>query len=297
MIKQLIIDIAFDKINTNQALNRARIIAKKLKNTTFNNWLLKELIGYKENDQFLPDYRILNSGINLTVEFPNHKTQTFPVILPKNSSQSLMDIIYCLNFTEPIPVIEQTIEEIKNGKAYFKINPEIAGIIGDLYKKIINESNGILKSEQRDLSKSQLLKIVELTRQKLLDTLQNLDDQFPEFENRYEINKENNQKTQNIVTTNIYGNNNPLNIVTGQGSSTNEINLTLISEIKERLEELGLEKEEIKQFEILDKVNPKGAENRNLKIMSWFDEVSAGLAVRGIYEKIPAFTEYISSIV
>jgi len=50
MIKELITDLAFDKITLSQALTRAKLIARQIKNDSFKNWLNKELNGYEYND-------------------------------------------------------------------------------------------------------------------------------------------------------------------------------------------------------------------------------------------------------
>ena len=51
---------------------------------------------------------------------------------------------------------------------------------------------------------------------KLPDTLFKLDNQFPNLTNEFDNTKANMEKVQNIITNNIYGNNNPLNIAAGQ---------------------------------------------------------------------------------
>ena len=47
MIKDLIKDIAYDKISVTQALTRAKLIAYKIRNDTFKNWISNELNGYE----------------------------------------------------------------------------------------------------------------------------------------------------------------------------------------------------------------------------------------------------------
>jgi AbiTii-like protein len=57
MIKDLIYDIAYDKINLSQALSRSKLLAYKIDNDNFKEWLRKELEGYDYTDKLMPAYR------------------------------------------------------------------------------------------------------------------------------------------------------------------------------------------------------------------------------------------------
>ena len=87
MIKELIRDIAFDKITVSQALTRAKLIAYEIKNEIFKSWLSKELNGYEFEDVLLPKYRKIWSEIQLTAEFPFGKIHTFPVVLDETNKE------------------------------------------------------------------------------------------------------------------------------------------------------------------------------------------------------------------
>jgi hypothetical protein len=57
----------YDKITLSQGLTRAKIIAFKLRNEVFQNWVKKELEGYEMHDPSLPDYRKIPCTIRATV--------------------------------------------------------------------------------------------------------------------------------------------------------------------------------------------------------------------------------------
>lgn len=61
MIKELIEDLTFDRITLSQALTRAKIIAYKVNNSDFKNWIQAEISGYKDLE--LPDYRIISCSV------------------------------------------------------------------------------------------------------------------------------------------------------------------------------------------------------------------------------------------
>src|SRR5690554_7760133 len=78
MIKQLIEDITFEKITLSQALTRAKIIAYKINNDDFKEWLVGEINGgYKGRE--LPKYRIIPCDIFAEVNVPFQGTKTIPM--------------------------------------------------------------------------------------------------------------------------------------------------------------------------------------------------------------------------
>lgn len=57
MIKELIKDLVYENIDLSQGLTRAKLIAYKLNNTQFKDWLTTELNGYSDQKDDLPKYR------------------------------------------------------------------------------------------------------------------------------------------------------------------------------------------------------------------------------------------------
>jgi hypothetical protein len=296
MIKELITDLAFDKITLSQALTRAKLIARQIKNDTFKNWLNKELNGYEYDDTLLPSYRKIWAEIKLTAEFPFGRTQTFPVVM--NDKQK--DIEELLNFhhvIEPISIIEQNISQMTEGKGYIHLSGGQVQTVGEIYRKQVEAYNGVIRSGSRTIGKAQLLNIVELTKQKLIDTLQDLEEQFPEIDNKYVMNEENEKKVQNIITNNIYGNNNPLNVAAGHNITQGDINVTITQDHLSKLKELGVQDNELSELTDIDKETPKGNSERKNKIMGWLGKVTASLTARGIYDSIPTVVEYVGNLI
>lgn len=296
MIKELITDLAFDKITLSQALTRAKLIARQIKNDTFRNWLSKELNGYEYDDALLPSYRKIWAEIKLTAEFPFGRTRTFPVVMDDNQK----DIEELLNFhhvIEPISIIEQNISQMTEGKGYIHLTGGQVQTVGEIYRKQIEAYNGVIRSGSRIIGKAQLLNIVELTKQKLIDTLQDLEEQFPEIDNKYIMNEENEKKVQNIITNNIYGNNNPLNVAAGDNITQGNINVTITQDQLSKLKELGVQDNELSELTEIDKEAPKGNSRRKSKIMGWLGKVTSSLAARGIYESIPTVVEYVGNLI
>ncbi|MDX1349665.1 MAG: hypothetical protein R3279_05430 [Putridiphycobacter sp.] len=296
MIKELIIDLAYDRITLSQALTRSKLIANQIQNETFKNWLSKELNGYDYQDSMLPNYRKIWAEIELFIDFPYGRSQSFPVVLNEAWGNDMKDMIYNHRVIEPIAIVESNISTFENAKAYVNLPGGMVNIIADMYKEQIQQHGGFARSARRPIGKVQLQNILEQTKQKLLDTLQELENQFPKLENEYTMNEENQKNVQNIVTNNIYGDNNPLNVATGQNVTQGDINLTISAEQKDKLKSYGVSEEEITELETIDLESPKGTPNRQSKIMAWLGKVTASLTAKGIYEKGPELIEFVGTL-
>lgn len=296
MIHQLITDIAFDKINLAQALTRAKLIANQIQNDTFKKWLSKELNGYEPNDNLLPGYRKIWSEIELTAEFPYGQVRSFPVVLPDDADEDLRNKIYFHQAIEPISIVEHNISQMEGHVGHIHLPGGMVRILAKFYTNMVKGQGGQVRSGQRTIGKTQLLQIVERTKQKLLDTLQELENEFPKIDKDYKPNPENAEKVQNIITTHISGNNNPLSVVAGQQVSHVDIQISISKEEREKLKQWGVEDEAIVELEEIDKATPKGSPGRKEKIMNWLGRVTASMAGRGIYESIPELVEFIGTI-
>ena len=139
---------------------------------------------------------------------------------------------------------------------------------------------------------SQLNHILNLTKQKLIDTLLKLDKEFPNLIDDYTITKENSEKIQNIITNHIYGNSNPINIAAGQNVEQN-INQNTID--YEKLMEYGVEKQHIDELKNIEKSPDKNTIKS--KVLKWLGSVSASVAARGLYDNIPIINECVKNLI
>ncbi|WP_298902213.1 hypothetical protein [uncultured Psychroserpens sp.] len=295
MINELITDIAYDKITVSQGLTRAKLIARQIKNDTFKSWLNKELNGYDYEDPLMPEYRKIWAEIHLTAEFPFGRTQSFPVVL-SDEQRDLGELLNHHRVVEPIAIVEQNIGQMTEAKAYIHLNGGMVQTVSELYKDQMQQYQGVIRSGQRTIGKAQLTNIVELTKQKLIDTLQDLEEQFPDLDNKYVMNEENDKKAQNIITNNIYGNNNPLNVAAGENITQGDINLTINAQEVEKLKELGVDDVALEELQTIDKENPKGSEGRKGKVASWLGRVTASMTAKGLYENIPELVEFVGNL-
>lgn len=293
-MKQLINDIAYDNINLSQALTRSKLFAIKIENNIFKQWLIKELEGYDYDDPLIPSYRKIWSPITLQAQNISG-IQNIEVDLPKDEfDDNEFDFIRRHQILEPISIIEEQINSFQKTKGYLNLSLGQAKAIGNLYYQELNRYRATIISGSRVVGKAQYQNVLHLTKQKLLDTLIELNKEFPNLNDDYTMSKENNEKAQHIITNNIYGSN--MNVSTGDNvQQTFNQNINFSPEDESKLLSLGVEQNSIDELkEILEKTPEKSS--RKDKVMKWFGGVAASVAGRGLYDSIPAITEFVNNL-
>ena len=296
MIKQLITDIAYDNISLSKSLTRAKLISNKVRNQLFKQWITKELEGYDFADKTLPDYRKIRCITYLTVNLPYGRHHTFPISFGDEGSNEFMDVVLYHRVLEPIAVIEQSIEMLNTSKGEIKLTPEQVELYGRPFQQQISTWRGALRSGYLEVGKAQYINIIELTKQKLLDTLLELDNEFPNLENDFTMTKENEEKVKNIITNHIYGDNNPTNIAAGINVEQTISTSSIQNEDEEKLITYGVTQEQIADLKTL--ISSSGNDKPKLvnKTMKWLGGVASSVAAKGLYEHIPAITDFIHKI-
>ncbi|MBK7884393.1 MAG: hypothetical protein IPJ81_11855 [Chitinophagaceae bacterium] len=293
MIKQLIKDLAFDNIILLKGLTRAKVIATKINNEVFRAWLKNELEGYNYSNENLPDYRKIRCVIYLVAELPFGRKHSFPISFDRDDDDpKFIDIVRYHRVTEPVAIIEQNLKRLISPKAHIHLTPEQVEIFERSFEKKIAQHNGVIRSGYMEVGKVQYENILELTKQKLLDTLLELDTEFPDLENDFNMTEDNLHKVQNIITNNIYGNNNPLNVAAGQSVVQKEISVTYSQEEYEELKQLGVEEEKIIELKNMVENESKDKFTLKTKALKWLGSVTSSIAARGLYDNIPAITEF-----
>lgn len=138
------------------------------------------------------------------------------------------------------------------------------------------------------MGKSQFHVVIELTKQKLLDTLLELDDKFSDIANEFHNTKSNMEKVQNIITNNIYGNNNPFTLAAGLNIEQKDNSVCVQGDYFSELEKLGVQKEEVRELKEIVKAHEKDKPSLKNKLLKWLGSVSASIASRGLYENLSA---------
>lgn len=293
MIKQLITDLAYDNITLSQALTRSKIIASKIHNNTFKSWIKKELEGYDVIDE-LPEYRTIPSPCFLVVEFPFGEIQHVEILIPKGYGDEVKQKTYFHSVSGPINTVIENIESIDLPSGNISLTIEQVTMYSKLY---VTDGNYAIRSGYRSVGKVHLKNIIELTKQKLLDILMDLNEKFPNLENDFENNRQNNEAVSNIITNNIFAPNNNLNNAAGANATiTSHYNNTLTQTQKNSLKELGANDDEIHELNTILTENNKESSTFPKKLMAWSASVASSLAGRGLYDAIPKISEFITQL-
>jgi hypothetical protein len=108
-------------------------------------------------------------------------------------------------------------------------------------------------------------------------------------------NKENEMKANSIITTNIYGDNVPVNIATGNNvTQKNELKVENID--FEKLKILSVETEHLQELKEIVENSNGDKKTFASKAIGWLGKVTASLAAKKIYDSIPLVTEYIQTL-
>ncbi len=203
MIKDLIKDLTYDNITLSQGLTRAKIIAYKINNDNFKGWINTELNGYGKEDK-LPDYRIIPCDVFAVLESFG-ETRMVPYDLT-NLDKDLNGQIYNMYAKQSIATIEEGLNNNNEDYGYEDLPMQIVNML----RKMSN--NKFIVAVKRRIQLSQASHILNLTKQKLIDTLLELDSAFPNLQADYQNTKENIEKTSTIINNHIYGDNSNSNI-------------------------------------------------------------------------------------
>lgn len=287
MIKELIEDLAFDKITLSQALTRAKIIAYKINNSDFKHWIQSEINGYKDSE--LPDYRIIGCSIFAEIfDVFRGGTRTIPMDVSNlEKDLDLKHSFYKMRITQSIGTLEDGLKKDgENDFGYEYFNQELVATLASM-----TEDGSSITAIKRRIQLSELRYIVEQTRQKLLDTLLELNDAFPDLENSFSNKDSNNEKVQTIVNQNIYGNYASSNIGVGENFTQSLNSQNNIQELRNELERLGVEKDDIDELESTIQKEPKDTLGK--KILAWIGKIATKAIEKGVELQVPQLIEII----
>jgi hypothetical protein len=294
MIKQLITDISFDNINLTQALTRAKIIAHKIGDVNFQNWIKLENEGYPFGSPKIPLYRKLHCVVKVTLSDYFGRQREVPVAL-NDADPELAKIMTTLEVNQSISSIEENIGMLSQTKGLVDFNPNQISILTEWLQQSL-DGDQIVRAG-REVKKIEMINIVQQTKQKLLDILLELHSQFPNLDNEFAMTIENKEKVSNIITTNIYGDNNPLHIASGE-SVTQSGNINNINNIDySQLEKLGVDNADIIELKEIVSKTPKESGQLKQRVLKWLGTVSASVASKGLTDNLPAITEFIGQFI
>ena len=291
MIKELIKDISYDKISLNQALTRAKLIAYKIDNEEFISWINKELNGYDDLDT-VPEYREFYCEVVAKVQNPYAGSKNVPIDLTE-IDERIDGNLYNYVHMAGILNIEQNIIDAKDANEQYGYIDFPIEIVRDVRK--IFEREDIIAVRRRIVF-GRLHNILNMTKQKLLDTLLELNKAFPNLEDEYM--NDDKKDTASQIITNIYGNNASSNVGMGQNFTQGISNsyTEKVEQVLNDLRQLGVPKEDISELE--DIINNEPDKNKlGAKFLAWSSALMTKAVEKGIDVKVPEVLDAIQNLV
>lgn len=279
MIKELIKDLSYDKITLNQALMRAKLIAFEINNDDFKNWINKELNGYLNTDK-LPEYRIVPCDVFAVLEAYGQRKMV-PYDLT-NIDKDLGGEIYKMKVQQSVTLIENGLKDTNETYGYQDFPFQLVQMLREM------SDNNFITNVKRRIQFSQTEHILNLTKQKLIDTLLDLDKTFPNMQDNYQNTEENKEKTSTIINNHIYGENANSNIGIGDNISQKISNIynQKVENVLSELKTLGVPEEDLVEVkEIVE--NETDKTNIGKKLMSWVGKMATKAIEKGIDLQIP----------
>lgn len=288
MIKELIRDLTYDNITLNQGLTRAKLIAYKINNTELKNWIVNELNGYTSSKD-LPVYRSIPCQSFGIVSNPYHGKQQITL----DFSNLDKDFNKKMNTYEVLPSIDALEKQSTNNTTgSVKLPIEFVRLCQRVF-----ESEDLI-DVKKQIHFGQFGEIVGLVKQKLLDTLLDLDKEFPTFEANYLDNMENKEKSSSIINNHIYGDNANTNVAVGDNiSQTINSDFSIkVENLLQELKSLGVQEEELKEIKSIVSENTD-KKTIGKKALDWVGKVATKAVEKGVELQIPLLISKIQEFI
>lgn len=217
---------------------------------------------------------------------------TVPVTFSEN--EELLQELSIAHITGSIPALEENYKAIDSDFCTFQFPQAVTKSFAPEFKK--RNPFYILFSVGQEFDKFKIKNIIDLTKQKLLDTLLELDKTLPDFDVDIKLDNKKAETIQNIVTNNIYGSNNPVNVATGKNVEQKDFTFTLSTNYSQ-LEKLGVEQTQIEELKQLVSEYKRDQPTFTAKAMKWLGTVTASVATKGLVEHIPAITDFVHRLI
>jgi hypothetical protein len=288
MIKDLIKDLSYGYVTLEQGLMRAKLIAFELENNQFKEWINNELRGYPKDINKVPSYRVFSCEIVAVIEYIGG-TRLIPCDLT-SLDEGLEVSIYKVIANQSIPTLEENLKDRKDEQFGYEEFP--AHLVSLIRNMTNNES---LVGVKRKIQFSQVSHIINQTKNKLIDTLLELNSAFPNLENNFQANSENKERAATIINNHIYGDNSSSNIGVGENFSQNVKNTyeQKIEKLISELEKIGVPNEGITEIrEIISKETDKVSLSK--KLITWVGKMTTKAIEKSIDVQIPILMEKIN---
>lgn len=194
--------------------------------------------------------------------------------------------LFKVNIYNAIHELEGFANRDKGDYLSIKYTPEQVRLIGSLYAGV--NPGWQMNGGGYRVTVSDFKNVIQQTKSRLLDTLLELNDAFPNLENEFQNNTENSKVVSQIITNNIYGNNASTSVGIGNNNTiTSQVNQTdnRVENIFQQLAESGVDQESL--TDLRERVKEKEQPKRYKKIMDWMGAVTGKMIEKGLEARLP----------
>lgn len=293
MIKKIIQQLASEEISVTKALSLSKLVAVKIENDDFKAWLNYELLEYPSgSEEKMPEYRIFPIDVkgDVSDRFGNI---SYDVNLNLKKLSDKVEIDLNKHYERSsIEAIERLVKDPKSDYVINPLHPEMVRMLSSS----IDSPGYTLINAYREYPIAYLNNILNQVKQKLLDTLLKLEEEFPNMEDFNESSKENKNKVQNIVNYNVFGGNPISNFGVGEKVIQKDIVINEnVNELIKKLLELNVPEEDVNEVTEIISSTPK--KHLNEKIKTWVGNLSLKIAEKGLVEKFPSIIETVNEFI
>lgn len=274
LVSQIINELIDTKDNSlNSALLKTKVLASRIQNTELLSWTNAELTGYNSIEE-LPEYRrklpnlLIGDYINGNMHYRHSQIPTSGLDEDWENSLRYSD------FTNSVTELENMFSNKEKGSTFNSpIRAEIVALIENNWVKMGNPYLSVL-NVNRVISKSTIDGILSNVRNKLLDFMLKVDEEFGNITEIQELKKKNNEISR-IVNNTIINNNGDGNVLnTGDKNSIEnkpKIKKNNVDDLSRELEKNGVSQDDINELiEIVQVEQPNYTEQKfGVKVNSW----------------------------
>jgi len=276
----LLRDIQNDVIDTNVdisvILRKCKVLAVRLGNEPFENWVNQELNGYK-NKKMLPDYRIVQiySKGHFSGPFGSGiKNADIPLsCIPEKYRENLSKCY----FTEPIGYYINLLNNSKGNNFEEQWPPDLVAHTGrDIYQGMN------CMSAWKLIPNSSIFSLVEAVRNRILSFVLEIGKEAPDAgEDSPKTQKISPERVKQVFNTTIYGNVGNISEASQNVNQTATINVLQndLNSLKAYLSSVGIPKSEIQKLEEAIQEDSAEEVNKNeklgKKVFAWIKSVSS----------------------
>ncbi len=242
LISDIINELMDAEKSINSPLLKTKVLAHRIENKELYEWASNELVGYHEDNDELPPYRIREGSIVGTFRNGN-TTYNHQPLLTSGINKKLRAKLRTILFYQSVIALEHLLKDDSEGELSKPFSAEINSLISHSIREMNNPYFEVINAAST-ISSSAVTDILSIIRNSLLDFMLEIDKEFGSITEIEELKTKNIQVSELMKHTiiNASGDGNIIN--TGEKSQINaEIKIKKgdESDLTSYLESIGVE--------------------------------------------------------